>query len=883
MSIRTYHKPLLAFGIALVVAFAIGIFAVLLQMRNDAINDNIRDAENIAMLLGEQTTESVQSFELVLDEVATEIRRRDPSSLKEGELCPAGGGILAYSAERIAHIPSASSIVIIGPDGDVICTTTGWPTKPTNLGDRDYFQRAASSRSGDLFIGKPVISKLSGAWTLGFSKRLETVDGHFLGVALLGVRIDVFSRIFDTIRSIPNEVISLVLEDGTLILRYPDPTTQPGQQIPRNVPWYDMVKIGGGSYHSPGIFDHRPRWVAVRPIARYPLVVDVSISEADVLAEWKTRALVIVAMSVVIEAALVLLLSLLFRQLRRLQDSEARLNRKSSEASLANARFDAALSNMSQGLAMFDAKGAIVIHNRKYQEIWNFEEEELFAGATVDKLIEIRSRRGLCPPKTLEILANQAERSKKASSSDVLELNDGRRIRVITDTMPDGGWVATHEDITESQRAHDRIAYMAFHDELTGLANRPGFISGLAEQIGRAADGYFAILLIDLDRFKEVNDTFGHWVGDKLLCAFAERLQAILSEGDIAARLGGDEFAIYCRLEAADGQASRDLASRVINDVKTPFKIDSNEISISLSIGIEIASLGDFDLLRILRHADLALYRAKSEGRNRCRVFESTMEEDFQTRLALTADLKAAIEADELTIFYQPIVDTASLKIRTMEALARWRHPVKGMISPAVFIPLAEEAGLINELGEWVLRRACLDALAWPCHVRLAVNVSAIQISHPDFDKTVARVLEETRLSPSRLELEITESTLVSDAAHALSTLEAIKRLNVSVALDDFGTGYSSLSYLKTFPFDAIKIDKSFIDDIQTHRGCATIVAAIRSLASGFDMLVTAEGVETREQYELLRAAAVDQIQGYLFGKPAPAEAWDFIRPLIAA
>ena len=716
-----------------------------------------------------------------------------------------------------------------------------------------------------------------------FSKRLEASDGHFLGVASLSLKIDSLASMYVAIRSIRGELISLARRDGTVILRYPDPTIRAGQVFPAGLPWYDMVAKGGGSYWSPGVFDGEPKYVAVRPLARYPLVVNVTSNEEEILRPWRLRAITIGAFSVAIQAALALLLKALFRQVHRLRESEASLKRRSSEAAIANARFVAALTNMSKGVAMFDGQGRIVIHNLKYQQMWRATDEELKPGTLISELLEARIARGVFRSRSSPFLAARDEPAKLASLTEVLELSDGRSIRVVNDAMPDGGWVSTHEDITESQQANARIAHMAHHDLLTGLLNRSGFMANLDGSLRARSAGAFGVLLIDLDRFKEVNDTFGHMVGDEVLCLVAARLEWAIESGDFAARLGGDEFAIYLQRDEDVEPAATALAERVIEAMGAPFKIGANEISIGVSLGIALAGDDAGDLQTILRSADLALYRAKSEGRNRFRLFEPAMEAEFQSRRALVQDLKAAIAADQLRLAYQPIVDAQTLQIRAMEALARWAHPVKGMISPAVFIPLAEEAGLINELGSWALRRACRDALAWPCDVKVCVNVSGIQISHPAFPGAVAQILRETGLPAERLEIEITESTLVSDAQHALATLEAVKRLGVSVALDDFGTGYSSLSYLKMFPFDVVKIDKSFIDDMQTHRGCATIVAAIQSLASGFDMLVTAEGVETRDQYELLRAAGIRQIQGYLFGKPAPAANWDFSRPLIAA
>jgi diguanylate cyclase (GGDEF)-like protein len=701
---------------------------------------------------------------------------------------------------------------------------------------------------------------------------------------MIGIRPAAFLRTTAAVISaIPGEVVVLLRKDGTLLLRHPDPIEGIGEKMPASSDWYRLVQSGGGNYRSPAFFDGQPRWVAVRPLQRYPLVVDVSTSENQILVAWRTHALMVVVLTVIVEICFALLLRLLYRQFGRLLESEAKLAEKSNEFSLANARFDAALSNMSHGVAMYDRDGRIMIHNRKFEQLWGPRGEDLRSGALSPKADIARptgSVDAVAPPETFLDRTGLPPGERRSS---VLELADGRSIRVTSDPMSDGGWVTTHEDISEGQRAQARIAHMAHHDALTGLSNRARFMSRLGELIDDGRRDDFAVLLVDLDHFKEVNDTFGHLAGDGLLRHVAGRLSASIGAGDLLARLGGDEFAIVRGMDHSGVAGLRGMAERILTSVSTPYLIGSNEMSVGLSIGVALACPGAEDPEQIMRHADLALYRAKAEGRNRFRIFESEMEEEFQSRQQLTRDLQDAIDGNELQVHYQPIVSAATFEIQAMEALARWPHPTRGMVSPKLFIELAEKAGLIHALGEWVLRRACRDAVAWPTRIKVAVNVSAIQIAQKSFPNIVAGVLLESGLPPERLELEITESVLLSDSGHALSILAALQSSGVSIVLDDFGTGYSSLSYLKTFTFDKIKIDKSFIDDIVTSRGCAAIVAAATTLARGFDILTTAEGVETREQCELLRAAALSQLQGYLFGRPAPASSWDFARPLLAA
>ncbi|MGE0063096.1 MAG: putative bifunctional diguanylate cyclase/phosphodiesterase [Xanthobacteraceae bacterium] len=432
------------------------------------------------------------------------------------------------------------------------------------------------------------------------------------------------------------------------------------------------------------------------------------------------------------------------------------------------------------------------------------------------------------------------------------------------------------EDITERAQAAERVAYMSRYDALTGLANRTRLLeimSGLLAQAPEAAGGPkpFNLLLLDIDRFKDINDTLGHPVGDALLMAIAARLKDLAGKDDVVARISGDEFAI---LQMA-GDEARDSAvahaARVIGAMLEPFHVEGHHIETSASIGIAIAPEHGLDADGLIKCADLALYRAKSSGRNQYSIFESTMEAEVNIRRTLETELRKALAAQEFELRYQPIVNAINKDIAAVEALVRWNSPLKGLVSPEHFIPLAEETGLIVPLGDWVMRRACTDAAGWPDSVKVSVNLSAIQFSKGDIVGLVSSALDESGLAPERLELEITETVLLHKNEDNISLLHALKNLGVAIVLDDFGTGYSSLSYLKMFPFDKIKIDRSFINEMSTRTDCAAIVCAVTGLGRSLNITTTAEGVETQEQFTLLRAVGCTQIQGYLFGRPVPA------------
>ena len=445
---------------------------------------------------------------------------------------------------------------------------------------------------------------------------------------------------------------------------------------------------------------------------------------------------------------------------------------------------------------------------------------------------------------------------------------------------PGGGWVATHEDITERQRAEARIAHMARHDALTDLANRVLFREKMDEaltRLDRKKEG-FNVFVFDLDLFKAVNDTLGHPVGDALLKAVAQRLRQTVRDIDTVGRLGGDEFAILQPVDKDQRQEAIALAGRLIKTIGAPYQIEGHQIVIGISIGIALAPADGTDATQLLKNADLALYRTKTEGRNDYRFFEDKMDASARLRRALEMDLRNAIVREEFEIHYQSIINVTSLQTCCAEALVRWRHPERGLIPPDKFISLAEEIGVIGALGEWILRKACTDAAAWPSHIKLAVNLSAAQFRSENLVGMVKNALQVSGLAVGRLELEITESVLLQKSAGTIDTLHRLKELGLNIVLDDFGTGYSSLSYLRMFPFDKIKIDKSFVQEMPYRADCAAIVSAVTSLGRSLHIDTTAEGVETPEQFKLLQAAGCTQAQGYLFAKPKPVAELDFRR-----
>jgi diguanylate cyclase (GGDEF)-like protein len=534
---------------------------------------------------------------------------------------------------------------------------------------------------------------------------------------------------------------------------------------------------------------------------------------------------------------------------------------------------DAALENMSQGLAMFDADGRVTLCNERYARMTEVPYAAVQGQSLLD-LFKLRKAAGNFPDDPQEVFMRiLAEMRLGKSAMRIMQTLKGRSIRVIEEPMSGGGWVATLEDITAWREAQEKLAYLAHHDPLTSLPNRTKFREDLEQTLLRVnRDGRVAVLCLDLDHFKEINDSLGHPIGDDLLKDVASRLRTSVREGDTVARLGGDEFAIVQAGTDLQASESSSLAERLVEIVGAAYAIHGHQLNIGVSIGIAFAPNDGEDPDQLLKNADMALYRAKEDGRGTYRFFEPGMDARAQARRVLEIDLRAALTRDEFEVHYQPIHDLNTDQITAFEALIRWNHPLRGMISPMDFIPLAEETGLITQLGDWILRKACMDAAAWSREVRVAVNLSPVQFRNSNLVQSVISALAASGLAPERLELEITESVLLQDSEATLAALHKLRSFGVKISMDDFGTGYSSLSYLRSFPFDKIKIDRSFVHELATREDSMAIVRAVTGLGKSLGISIVAEGVETNEQLGLLRTEGCTEVQGFLFSRPRPAQ-----------
>ncbi|RXG88673.1 EAL domain-containing protein [Bradyrhizobium zhanjiangense] len=562
----------------------------------------------------------------------------------------------------------------------------------------------------------------------------------------------------------------------------------------------------------------------------------------------------------------------------QLSDARQQLEDSQQELQDQTVRLDTAINHMVEGLCMFDAEKRLVVCNERYARLYRLPPELLRTGTSHTDIIRHRIVKGILTGDSSEGAAEQfisklAALPFDAVSSRIDEFADGRLIRVTRQPMTGGGWVATHLDVTEQRRSEAKITHMAQHDALTDLPNRVLLRERMEHAIAVTRNGGLdlAVLMLDLDRFKEVNDTLGHPAGDSLLRAVAARLRECTTETALIARLGGDEFAVidYVTNPAVEAAA---LAENIRKALCEPFDLGDHRVTVGTSIGIAIAPRDGNDSDVIMKSADLALYSAKSGGRGAFRFFEPELDELMHARRNLERDMRDALAGRQFELHYQPFVSAATGKTIGFEALLRWHHPQRGLVLPSEFIPLAEETGLIVPLGEWVLRTACAEAAKWPAYVRIAINLSPAQFRSTELVPVVVGALASSGIAPHRLELEVTETVIMHDSDAVFAVLAQLRELGVRIALDDFGTGYSSLSFLQRFPFDKVKIDRSFVGELSSARAEAHHLArAVVRFAVSLGKTTTAEGVETKEQLDILREEGCAETQGYYFSRPMPA------------
>ncbi len=847
-------------GALLIAAITIGTTIMAGNFRERALSSAERELENTVLLLARHFDRQLSDFIVVQEDIAAQIRSAGITSPVDFKAQMSTFETHEALKAKVGGHSDVAGANVFDSDGMLINSSESWPPPDIKIADRAYFRAFKSGPSATPVSIELVRGRFSKDWATVIAYKITGPNGEFLGLVTRAITPASFEKFFASLALGDGASIAMLHRDGTLLGRYPHVQAMIGLNF-KNAPVNQRIlsKSDHGTTRITGAIDGLSRLASARALTGFPIVIIATTTVSAALANWREQISYLIAaagLSVLVIAAM------LFFVVRRL----------SQQHQMEKQRLDVAVNNIPQGLIVYDKAARITVCNKRYIEMFRLSPEVAKPGHFMQDLIAHRKETGSFDGDVDEF-CNAIMRNVALGkvTRQVTEAPDGRAIQIINQPLESGGWVATIEDITERKRSEEQIAHLAHYDALTDLPNRVLFRQQLEHALKQVQFGeQLAVLYIDIDEFKSVNDALGHSIGDELLKAVAGRLRGCLRETDLAARLGGDEFAVI-QTAVRNPSETTHLVERIYRAIRQPYECASHLITTDASIGVALASGPSTNLDQLLKNADLAMYAAKSAGRRTYCFFKPDMEAQVKARHVLEVDLRQAIADGALEVYYQPCVSLRDNRITGCEALLRWRHSERGMISPAEFIPIAEETGLINQLGEWVLMTACAEATTWPDDIRLAVNVSPVQFKSGTLALKILAALAASGLPASRLELEITEAVLIRDDEAALAVLHQLRAIGVRIALDDFGTGYSSLSYLQRFPFDKIKIDRCFVDDIAEPDGSSCIVQAVVNIAAARHMTATAEGVETKQQMELLRTLGCTEMQGYLFSQAKPA------------
>jgi diguanylate cyclase (GGDEF)-like protein len=857
-------------GAVLIAVIACGTVMAVTQFRERAVQGTLRELSNTVLLVARHFDQQFDEFQQPIRSTVRHLQQaaRDATEPVEVLRGPALGDWLQSKVPETADL---SGVNVFDRDGTLVNSSDPNPSAPVNVSDRDYFRTHQADAAAPVIVSV-LKTRKSGSWSVLFSARVSGPRGEFLGVVTRAARPAMIEKFLSASVLGESASVSLYHLDGTLAARHPSMDAALGRNF-RSSPLLMMARSAGDAdtvIKGETTLDGTEQIGAARKLEALPLAVVAATPVSTALHDWHQQTRVLIAAA---SLSMLIVASVLYLVVREIARQHSRSRRR---LALQKQRLDTAVNNMSHGLLLFDAGERLIVSNKRYLEMFGLSEGVVRPGCTLRELMTHRKENGGLACGVDDYLADFRAHlvHRQGWESDYLT-EDGRCIHFSYNPLDDGGWVTTVEDITERRRSAERIEHLAHYDALTDLPNRSLFRERLEQILSSLGDESCAVLYIDIDEFKSINDSLGHPVGDDLLKTLATRLRACVGDRGFVARLGGDEFAVVQRRIAGRGDAVN-LVNCIYDAIRWPCSCLGHQVSTDASIGIAIAPADGRSIDQLLKHADLAMYAAKAAGRRGFRFFEPEMDERIKLRQQLEQDMRLLSKDGRFSeggfeLAYQPLLSLVDGRVTGCEALLRWNHAERGAISPADFIPIAEDTGLISQLGDWVLSTACREAASWPGDIKIAVNVSPVQFRSRTLPLSVASALGASGLSPSRLELEITEAVLIDDVGAARDALNQLRSLGARTALDDFGTGYSSLSYLQRFPFDKIKIDRCFVSEIDRGDGSEAIVQAVVNIAASRQMTTTAEGVETESQRERLRALGCTEMQGYLFSRPLDA------------
>jgi diguanylate cyclase (GGDEF)-like protein len=854
----------------------------LVQFWETTAADAQGNASKLSIVLAEQAARSLQAADLVLR--GTERMLNEEGATTPDDFIRIVGSRAFYDRDlsRIKELPQVGALSAVSVDGRLVHSSRRWPAPDLLLTHRDFWKYCQAPQHGELFISGSAAS-FSGKRPVFYLARCASApDGQLIGVLLAAIKIDYLTDFYRSIGLRPGTSVAIQRQDGRTLFRFP---------------------VAADDEPALPAMDERSYFLARTPVTAYPLVLQTGIPRRCAVTIWLHQALWVLLGSIVTIGFMLGLTQMLVTMIRRFERAQQALLDRNAALSAAHSRLkgqsaalartaealresearlskqsevlETTLQHMDQGLMMVTAERVVAVCNRRAME-----------------MLDLPSSLMASRPSFSEVLAYQRGMDEFSDASgDIKQFvragglldqphtyerkrPNGRVLEVRSIPLAGGGLVRTYTDVTDRKQAEDRLTFLAYHDELTGLLNRRALHQALREATqaaGTQSTPGLAVLYLDLDRFKLVNDTRGHAVGDALLVQVAQRLRRVLRDEDVLARLGGDEFAVLLT-KGVDRNVALAFSERLRETLNEPFHLDGEVCRIGVSVGIALHRQDGATVDALLRSADSALYRAKAAGRNVACFHESEQEQEQIGRLVLEQDLRAALDLEQFELVYQPIFNIETGLPASMEALVRWRHPTLGLLSPEKFIPVAEETGVIHELGRWVMQTACKEAATWALPVRVAINLSSVQFLRQDLEAQVAAVLQSSGLTPDRLDLEVTETVLITEADTVRQTMLSLQQRGVRMVMDDFGTGHSSLKTLETFPFQQIKIDRAFVAKVDDESGAGAIIRAVLTMAQTMKLEVVAEGVENTGQRDMLRRMGCRYMQGYLLQEPRSPE-----------